>query len=63
MQDQVGEQVAHHVTMSQYSRPVEHFNAEIGAGETRLYRLVDSGGLVEECVAFESRAEPNGPWA
>ena len=60
MQDEVSEQVVHHVSMNQYTCPVPNYSTALGQEKRRLKRLVDSSGLVEECVLFESTTEPKG---
>ena len=59
-QDEVTEHIAHHVSMNRYTCPAQHYTIDIGVEKSRINRLVDSTGLVEECVVFETNTEPHG---
>ena len=44
--------------MFQYTCPVEEFRGEIAVELRRIRRVVDSAGLTQECVLFQSETEP-----
>ena len=58
LQKEVEEKIEHHVSMRQYTCPVEEFRDGIGSEIRRLRRAVDSTGLNQECVLFQSEIEP-----
>ena len=58
LQREVTEKIEHHVSMHQYTCPVEEYRPGIGLELRRLRRVVDSTGLTEECVLFQTEVEP-----
>ena len=58
LSDTVSETVEHHYSVHEWSCPVAHYHSGLGRLVRESSRLVDSSGLIEPCVVFESVETP-----